>query len=123
MIETPTLNSRLSSARLCAANGWEIETVLHAAPREKEGDRMNRVIRITAVGEQAILAREWEWATGQWAEEMGYNLTTRQWRREVERERALRCAGRGVRTPEHGGPDVREGAPIPPDAPPRAQHG
>lgn len=93
---TPTLNSHLSSARLCQANGWVVGDVLHAPALEKEGDRMNRVIRIAAIGEQAILAREWEWVTGNWSDELGYSLVTRAWRPEVERERALRSAGRGV---------------------------
>jgi hypothetical protein len=51
-----TLNSKLSSVELCKANGWKVGTRLGGTEYYPTGSSYC-VIQITAIGEQAILAK------------------------------------------------------------------
>jgi hypothetical protein len=51
-----TLNSKLSSVELCKANGWKVGTKLGGTEHYPGGSNYC-VIEITAIGDQAILAK------------------------------------------------------------------
>ena len=64
-MSTPPSNRRLlSDAELCRANGWTPGTVLEG--RETVGRWWaESQVRITAIGEQLVLARELKWRTSE----------------------------------------------------------
>ena len=75
----PTLNSKLSDAEICRRNGWGVGTLLAG----DEGHGVT-VIRITAVGDTCVLAREvchaGKPASDIAGREMNWSLTIRDWR-------------------------------------------
>lgn len=75
----PTLNSRMSSAELCRANGWGIGTILEG----DEGWGPER-IRITAIGERAILAVRVDDKPGHLRMEGSWALVFRDWKQVAE---------------------------------------
>lgn len=70
-----TLNSTLSSADLCRANGWAAGTILEG----DEGYGPER-IRITAIGENEILAVRADDKPGHFRGENSWCLRCREWR-------------------------------------------
>ena len=80
-----THNSRLSSADLCRLNGWRRGTLLVG----DEG-RGPEVIRITAVGDESILAMQVMPPDG-W--EADWDLRCRNWRRIYARQMLRVAAG------------------------------
>lgn len=74
-----TLNSKLSDAEICRRNGWGVGTLLAG----DEGHGVT-VIRITAVGDDCVLAREvchaGKPASDIAGRELNWSLTCRDWR-------------------------------------------
>lgn len=76
--------SELSSAEICRRNGWTTGAVLGAPALDKETDRSTRMIRITAVGDAAVLAKELCYTAPNVfheTEEVIIDLHTRDWHR------------------------------------------
>ena len=69
-----TLNSSLSDAEICRRNGWRPGTILVGKEDGKES-----TIKITAVGEDEILATELS-RTGKFEHESMQSLTERNWK-------------------------------------------
>lgn len=59
-------------------NGWTVGTILEGAPIMRDGKQIEegRVIQITAIGEDMVLAKriDKEWAEGCW------EFTSREWK-------------------------------------------
>ena len=62
-----------TSADICRANGWTVGDVL-----ERASEIGRSRIRITAVGENSILAR-WQYSNNAESEEQLINLDSREW--------------------------------------------
>lgn len=78
-----TLRTHLSTAELCRQRGWGIGTVLCGGALPKEVDRRDRLIQLTAIGVQTVLAIQI------WPDELpeqAWCLKTREWR-EVQYRR------------------------------------
>ena len=52
-----TLNSKLSDAALCRANGWTVGTKLHGVEYWPDESSHVAEITVTAIGERCILAK------------------------------------------------------------------
>jgi len=77
-----TTISTLSNAELCRQQGWHEGSILEGETHDCEGRRVSIRIRITAIGERAILARMIMlggiWLHGA-ADELVYDLHGRDW--------------------------------------------
>jgi hypothetical protein len=71
-----TLNSALDAAEICRRNGWRKGTQLVG-----EEDGVAAILRITAVGEQEILAKFVGGIDGYHDSEMATDLSCREWRK------------------------------------------
>ena len=66
------------AAAIARVNGWTVGTILEGAPIMRDGKQIEegRVIQITAIGEDMVLAKriDKEWAEGCW------EFTSREWK-------------------------------------------
>lgn len=70
-----------TEAEICRANGWQVGDVLEGVESLPGYSRLSR-IRITAIGENSILARLiWEDGKGECGYECTWTLKARPWRK------------------------------------------
>lgn len=83
-VKSSTIRTHLSTAELCRQRGWGPGTVLAGAALPKEAEQGGRLIQLTAIGVQTVLAIQL-WPEER--EEQAWSLKTREWK-EVKSEKS-----------------------------------
>lgn len=73
-----TLNAALSDAEICRRNGWRPGTLIRGTEHFQSGKSQTNTIKITAVGEESILAR---CVDGDGDPEHSWTLKCREWKK------------------------------------------